>query len=291
MKVNNNEYVAICPCCNSKYLKSLGVINYPEDNFFSTTSVRLEKLSFLMKCGFCKSKFVRNRIPEKVAYNLYKNSSSNKRWSNEEPVGQTKNVEIIYTLMAFFSENKKVVDVGCNTGLLLDLAKKNGSKTIGIELSDESKKILLSKGHEVFESLDSINDSSVDVITAFDLVEHLYDVNGFIENCYTKLVKGGVLIILTGNPTCLSSKLTGSGWWYSSYPEHVVFPSKHYYNSLKGFKLFSYLNTYASQGYKVSKRQIFLFIIKSLLKSIINKFQYNGLPSLGPDHHLVVLKK
>jgi SAM-dependent methyltransferase len=208
-----------------------------------------------------------------------------------EPVEQTKNIEIINILNKYFLDKKTVVDVGCNIGLLLDFAKSRGLKTIGIELSEESKSILLSKGHEVYDSLDCVKDGSVDVITAFDLVEHLYNVNTFIESCYKKLSKNGVLIILTGNPSSLSATLSGKNWWYIKYPEHIVFPSKEYYKNLTNFNLCKYHQTYASKVYKVAFHKILLFFIKGFIKKMLFSFEYNGLPSLGPDHHLVVLKK
>lgn len=291
MEIDNNSVLKTCPLCYSAELKSDGEIVYPREIFFSTEKIELKREAKLFSCCQCKSKFVQNRVPENVAYNLYKNSSSNNRWGNKAALEETKNKEVIDNLLEFFDKDKLVVDVGCNTGLLLDLAKKRGAETIGIELSHNSKSILLSKGHKVYNSLDKIDDDSVNVITAFDLVEHLYDVNAFIEICNRKLIKGGLLVVLTGNSSCLSAGISGKHWWYSCYPEHIVFPSLNYYKSLKKFSLYRYIKTYASKGYDLPKPKIGFILIKILIKSLLRSYKYNGLPSIGPDHHLVVLKK
>jgi hypothetical protein len=100
------------------------------------------------------------------------------------------------------------------------------------------------------------------------------------------LTESGKLILLTGNKDSLSAKLSKNKWWYLKYPEHIVFPSKKYFSENTDFSLESFTETYASRGYEIKFYKIFISCIKSLLKR-----NYNGLPSIGPDHHLLVLKK
>ncbi|HKM19267.1 MAG TPA: class I SAM-dependent methyltransferase [Aliarcobacter sp.] len=286
IKIENNTFSDVCPLCNSKEIKYLGTINYPEDISFSSTKIVLLTKPELWKCNHCFSCFTQNIIQEKQAYELYINSSSVQRWSTKETFNTSKSKNIIEYLKSMFSKKLKVLDIGCNTGLLLDFAKSHECITSGIELSVESKHILKKKGHQVFESIDEIEDESLDVITAFDLIEHLYDVKGFLETVYTKLKKNGRLIILTGNIDSLSSRIAKSNWWYIKYPEHIVFPSKKYFIENTNFILESSIETYASRGYENSYYKIFYSVLKATLRS-----NYNGLPSIGPDHHLLVLKK
>lgn len=123
------------------------------------------------------------------------------------------------------------------------------------------------------------------MITAFDLVEHLYDVSSFLSECRNKLNKNGLVIILTGNFSCFSSRLTGPEWWYVRYPEHIVFPSKHYFYSLLQFTVVKWVNTYAATKFLSSLRDKASSFVKG-----IQCGNYMALPSFVPDHVLVVLK-
>jgi 2-polyprenyl-3-methyl-5-hydroxy-6-metoxy-1,4-benzoquinol methylase len=285
LKIDNNIFSDTCPLCNSKNITYLDKISYPKDLLFSSTKIALSTKPELWKCNNCLSFFIQNIIQAKQAYELYTNSSSEKRWS-QETFKTSKSKNITKQLSKIFNQKQTILDIGCNTGLLLDFAQSHGCITSGIELSVESKHILKKKGHQVFESIDEIKDKSLDIITAFDLIEHLYDVKGFLETVYTKLKKGGRLIILTGNIDSLSSRIAKSNWWYIKYPEHIIFPSKKYFIENTNFILESSIETYASRGYENSYIKIFYSILKSILRS-----NYNGLPSIGPDHHFLVLKK
>lgn len=178
-------------------------------------------------------------------------SSSNQKWSSSK-FEDSKGREIIDILSKLFCKDAKVLDVGCNTGELLDFAKAKGCHTFGIEDSLDSVALLKQKGHKVLSS-QSENISYYDVITAFDLVEHLYNLPKFIENCYSQLVENGYLLLLTGNISSISSVLTSSNWWYVRYPEYIVFPSKRYFKRIYRFKIRSWISTYASVDYKISQ--------------------------------------
>ena len=94
------------------------------------------------------------------------------------------------------------------------------------------------------------------------------------------------MIILTGNANSLSSRISKSKWWYVGYPEHIIFPSKYFIKEMTQFKLKRAINTYASKGYENKWYNILHIVGIKLLRK-----DYNGLPSIGPDHHLLVLKK
>jgi SAM-dependent methyltransferase len=180
----------------------------------------------------------------------------------------------------------RVLDVGANTGMLLDFAQEAGCLTTGLEYSDSSLSILRDKGHAAHSSITEAG-SGYDVITAFDLVEHLYDVPGFLQSCHERLTDGGRLVMLTGDIEAPSARLAAEHWWYLQYPEHIVFPSRTYLGSLPLFRLQSMHRTYASVGYQRTS----LLGLAQMLRKRLQGQHYNGLPSLGPDHMLVVLEK
>lgn len=284
LKIDNNFVRKNCPLCNSKKIYKIGTVEYSVPLYFSSQEISVDLKPELWKCSNCRSGFVQNAIPEQIATSLYMNSSSNQRWSSLK-FDESKGQEIVDILSKLFCKDVKVLDIGCNTGELLDFAKTRGCKTFGIEYSLDSVALLKQKGHTVISSL-SENDIHYDAIAAFDLVEHLYNMPEFIESCYSQLVKGGYLVILTGDIFSVSSVLVRSKWWYVRFPEHIVFPSKHYFKRNSKFKVRAWIPTYAGIGYKTS----LLYTLKYLLKNFSKK-EYNGLPSLGTDHVLIVLQK
>jgi SAM-dependent methyltransferase len=284
MKVNNNFRQTSCPLCFSKNIFFAGNIEYLLPVMFSTQQISLENKPELWSCKNCGSGFTQNVVPETVASTLYEKGLSTERWAADS-IEKSKNKEIIDTLEDVFQRNKTVLDIGCNTGELLDFAKAKGCKTFGVELSDTSRAILKKKGHVTFTSMGEA-DGSYDIITAFDLVEHLYDFSKFLDYCSQRLTKDGLIVILTGDISSLSARVAGVNWWYLKYPEHIQFISQTYLKSIPGFRVEHLFHTYCSVGYK----QSFVNVCKGLIFVLLTG-TYQGLPSLGPDHILVVLKK
>jgi SAM-dependent methyltransferase len=212
--------------------------------------------------------------------------SSEEKWPRYIAFEKTKNDKIIYALNDYLILNRKVLDVGCNTGMLLDYAKKRGCETHGVEPSIASRATLQAKGHASYEGIQDVS-GGYDVITAFDLVEHLYDLPKFFRSMHALLNEDGVLIILTGNPQSLSAKISSNHWWYLKAPEHIVFPSLKYIESISGYKLINHIYCYASLGYE---RNIFISIAQLIRKKVTGA-NYVGLPSIGPDHFLAIMKK
>lgn len=286
MLINNSFRWVDCPLCHSSDINRLGIIDYRKPVMFSTHQIDLLEVSSIYQCGLCDSWFTQNILNESEAIELYKNGESNTKWLRQTGLAEEKSKNIISRLEQYFLNGKRVLDVGCNIGTLLDFAGSKGCSTYGVEPSITSQGILRGKGHHVFSSIDEVS-GQFDVVTAFDLVEHLHDLPRFIQKTSELLAVGGALIVLTGDVDSHSARLTKNNWWYLKAPEHIVFPSTKYFRSLESFQLLSVDKTYASVGYQ----RPFLWV---MARYVIKRWllgNYQGLPALGPDHILVVLRK
>lgn len=272
-----------CPLCHSDRVRKAGDISYPAPTQFSTHELQLTLAPEFWRCRNCQSGFTQNIIPEEAAIGLYSHGESAERWSRE-PFNVQKPAEQLKCLGRYFATGSSVLDIGCNTGELLDYAQSLGCQTTGVEYSRASREFLKSKGHEAVPSVADVT-GQFDVIAAFDVIEHLYDVPAFLSACKSRLKPNGVLIILTGNIASLSARLCNARWWYLKFPEHIVFPSRNYFVRHSGFKIVDWIPTYAStnlrygwwKGLKVAVRHG-------------ADVAYSGVPSLGPDHVLLVLQ-
>jgi SAM-dependent methyltransferase len=276
----------VCPLCGGNQIDQIGAIDYREPILFSTQEIELERTPLLFECRKCKSWFTQNIVPQELAFDMYQSGASSEKWADTPPVSEAKSAKIIARLDEHIDAGMTVLDVGANTGELLDHARSRGAVTFGVEPSEPSREVLLRKGHQLFPHLNEAT-GTFDVVTAFDLVEHLYGVPEFMRWVRDRLKPGGVLILLTGDNRSLSARLSRHRWWYLKAPEHVVFPSENYLAQTEGFRLINKDSTFASIGYKKSKVMQYLqYVRKSFFTG-----GYDGLPSLGPDHMLLTLAK
>jgi SAM-dependent methyltransferase len=281
--IDNDCRRRTCPFCDSGRIGSLGEIPVPAHIGFSTHEIAPSRKSELWQCADCRSWFKQNALRPEQAVALYSSGESANRWSNEN-IEQVKCEEVLDALSACAKPSAKALDIGSSTGQLLDFLRARGCDTAGVEYSSACRPILESKGHRYFPSLDRVV-GKFDLVTAFDLVEHLYDIPVFFRRCSELLVEGGTLVLLTGDIQSPSARLCRRNWWYLRYPEHVVFPSMHFLRSgTRNFVLRRKVRTYASRGYREHWYGVARRAGPALLRG-----RYDGLPSLGPDHALVVL--
>jgi len=292
-KINNLMCRKECPLCSSKEIEFIDYISAPKPILFGSTPVFFNNKIEFYKCKKCNSFFNSKIIFEKESIDLYKNSEENK-WAISS-FEEDKTEDLISVVKKYLFKGAKVLDIGCNDGTLLDYAANLGAETYGTEYSELAVKHAKSKGHKIYKNFDEIPlENKFDVVFAFDVIEHLYNVRDFLNYAKDRLNKNGVLIILTGNPDYFLVKIFRGKWWYFAIPEHIVFPSEKFFSLFSGFNLVSYSKLYNSKKYFLNNifhidKQIIKKIKIILISFLRNRYYYN-FPFIGKDHSLVVLK-
>lgn len=108
-----------------------------------------------------------------------------------------------------------LLDVGCSSGALLAIAKDRGFKVWGVEPAHEAAQTAIRAGFQVHEGYLSdarYPSGHFDVITLFEIVEHLRDPVEVVAECARILKPGGVLVVNTPNAHSWSAETLGGQW-------------------------------------------------------------------------------
>lgn len=120
----------------------------------------------------------------------------------------------------------KVLDIGCASGFFLEVARDAGWDVYGVELSDFAAALAQKKfGDRIFAgTLEDAKypDSSFDLVTLSDLLEHVPVLDAFIKQVKRILKSGGHLMIVTPNVAGLSARIMGKHWIHYK-TEHLYY--------------------------------------------------------------------
>ena len=118
-----------------------------------------------------------------------------------------------------------LLDLGCSSGAFLQFLRGKSWNLFGIEMSAESAKQAQTKsGAEIFvgDILDAqFPAESFDVITCFDVLEHLYEPRKIIERVTEWLRPGGIFYVLVPNIDSAEARVFQSYWHGLELPRHL----------------------------------------------------------------------
>lgn len=103
-----------------------------------------------------------------------------------------------------------LVDIGAGTGQFLKIARDRGWGVCGIEFNKKAVEQIQSLGIDVVDKPledSTLEETSVDVITLWEVLEHINDINGFMTNVSCILKSGGLLFICVPNINALVTRV------------------------------------------------------------------------------------
>jgi len=104
-------------------------------------------------------------------------------------------------------EKLKILDIGSGGGLLCEPLNRLGANITGIDASNNNVEVAKLHAKEmnlnikyIYSSPENINlKNDFDVILNMEVIEHVSDVNIFIENCSKLIKKNGIMFVATIN--------------------------------------------------------------------------------------------
>ena len=168
-----------------------------------------------------------------------------------------------------FPELGNILDVGCSTGIFLDIAKGSGWKTFGLELNKKEAEIARCKNHLIKEEMiNSVRfEKKFDAITLWDVFEHIKDGFQFLNDAKKLLKEGGIVFIQSPSRDALAAQIMQSDCNMFDGLEHV---------NLYGIESLTILAE--SAGYKIESYETVISEI-----GVINNYLDYYDPYLGPS--------
>jgi 2-polyprenyl-3-methyl-5-hydroxy-6-metoxy-1,4-benzoquinol methylase len=188
------------------------------------------------KCtaGRCALQFANPQLDEDALARAYAKHYYPSNGNGSEPTYENTPEEI---LRQTFSEalakfgpltGKKLLDLGCGIGGLCQVAQEYGIHTTGIE-SDPTARLIACKSrglrvHANFEELRKAEPGATfDLVTMWDVVEHLREPWKAFEDLSKFLKPGGWLLLSTPNASSLRAVLERERWSNTANPTHFYY--------------------------------------------------------------------
>lgn len=121
----------------------------------------------------------------------------------------------------------RILDIGCAFGNFLYAAKRLGWKTYGIEIDKNMIDIAKKNGKIFFGTLEkaNYNKNFFDVVTMFDVIEHVPNPDSTLKEVRRIMKKDGTLVIQTPAADSIYRKIKGREWDYYGL-QHLNYFSK-----------------------------------------------------------------
>lgn len=180
----------------------------------------------------------------------------------------------------------KLLDVGAGNGYFTYLARSEfGMSADGLEISAAEADFARDTfGIELLRGDLSVVTDRYNVITSFNVLEHVKQPTTLLEEMGERLAPGGLLVVTTPNPACIHRRLRGLNKWNMVCPPHHInlFTRAGLEEMLtrQGFDVLEYstLSTYINAVRKMDTQSLMLRRVA---------FQALKTAHLGADHFLV----
>lgn len=212
----------------------------------SNSSIKLFKISSfeIVKCKNCNLIYVNPRLNQKELKKIYAGNYFTNPHFYEDGLGHygydkyffdKDNIQENFTgrseNISNFVKTGNLLDIGCAAGFFLDLARSRGWKTEGIEFSKEAVEFAKNKLKLNVKRSDiskiQLRKNYYNLITMFDVIEHISDPKAVLKKINKALKLGGLLVITTPDVGSVLARFMGKNWpEFKRVREHIYFFSE-----------------------------------------------------------------
>ena len=142
----------------------------------------------------------------------------------DTPAFVKQRLEEITAEFAPYRRTNKLLDIGCGAGGLLEAARTQGWRAQGLDVSSHAAQHVRELGFEVFEG--ELHEARLpagefDVVTAAELLEHIFEPRALLQEVARILRPGGLFWTTTPHARGISARMLGLKWRCIWPPEHL----------------------------------------------------------------------
>jgi 2-polyprenyl-3-methyl-5-hydroxy-6-metoxy-1,4-benzoquinol methylase len=211
LQASATEFVAVtCPACGQAH-----------------GSRAFEKYGFAFRrCGDCSTIYMSPRPSEAVMADYYANSENYAYWAKyifpasevtrREKIHKPWLQRVLEYCDAFDVARGTLLEVGPGFGTFAAVATSSGAfaRVVAVEPTPELAQACRERGVEVINKrIEDIGGEvgRADVVVAFEVIEHLYEPRRFLENIFSLIAPGGLLIVSCPNGLGFDIAMLGAG--------------------------------------------------------------------------------
>lgn len=189
----------------------------------------------IVQCTNCEFVYVNPRVcnedlPKMYSTNYFHNTDFGYEEYEETASLRIRNFKKWYSELEPFVKNNpgKALDIGCASGHFLEILREKKWDVEGIELDTDMVKVLQDKNIPVYgQPFETFNSNKkYDLITLFDVMEHLPDPHAAFKKLSEIIADDGVIGLITPNFNSFQRKIFGKKWFQFKPMEHIHYFTK-----------------------------------------------------------------
>lgn len=192
---------------------------------YRCTSASYGSHAQIVQCNHCGYIYATPRWPSELLIQAY-SAVEDEVYEREREGRELTFQKHLQAMEKTWGEGKRgrMLDVGAYIGVFVEVARQRGWDAWGLEPSAWATQAARQRGLPMLEgTLDSpeLQDQYFDVITLWDVIEHVDDPQGELRKAYQRLNPGGMVVVHTMDIDSWIAKLMGARWpWFMDMHIH-----------------------------------------------------------------------
>jgi len=162
------------------------------------------------RCGKCRTAFMSPRPSEELLHEFYSTSRTYAYWNRyvfpaseqvrREKIFSPRVTRVLEFCERYRTNTKTLLEIGAGFGTFCEevMARDLFERVIALEMTPDLANSCRERGLEVIEQpveTLSLAAGSIDVVAAFETLEHLFDPRGFFSSIYELLADDGLIVL------------------------------------------------------------------------------------------------
>jgi 2-polyprenyl-3-methyl-5-hydroxy-6-metoxy-1,4-benzoquinol methylase len=182
----------------------------------------------IVRCADCSFCFIPPHYRKSIDYTQYKTPATVQEVARGDLWLKIQRNLLRYRLIRKYHKSGKVFDIGCGFGHFLLTGKQLGYDVSGVETSKANVEFIRNRFQIQVEESDFLKvreNASFDIMTLWDVLEHIDNADRIIEKTSRMLKPGGTVFVQVPQLGSFFSVLMGSNWWAMGL-DHVNYFSR-----------------------------------------------------------------